>query len=54
MKNIDLSDVGDDKRDKKAKFQSKKKKRKNHSQLGADFKAPDGGFGEEFFSNFVN
>ena len=33
-----MNDVGSDKK-------SVKKVRKNHSQLGADFVAPDGGFG---------
>lgn len=31
--------------DKNISLSAKKKKRKNHSQLGADFVAPDGGYG---------
>lgn len=40
-----LSDVGADNNGLKATNKKIKKKRKNHSQLGSDFVAPDGGFG---------
>lgn len=41
-----MNELNDDAGDNNVEARSKvKKKRKNHSQLGADFVAPDGGFG---------